>query len=145
MIEDEMVGWNHHSMDMHLNNQETVRTGDCHAAVHGVAHSWIGYVTEQQQQQQHIYMYQCVCVCVCVCKSLQLCLTLCDPINCSPPGSPVHGILQARILGYHALIWVICLPNSGIKPAFFMSPALAGGFFTTRTPLGSPIYIMYNT
>ena len=67
MIEDEMVGWNHHSMDMRLNNQETVRRGDCRAAVHGVAHSWIGYVTEQQQQQQHIYMYQCVCVCVCVC------------------------------------------------------------------------------
>ena len=28
----------------------------------------------------------------------QLCLTLCDPTDCSPPGSPVHGILQARIL-----------------------------------------------
>ena len=31
-------------------------------------------------------------------KSLQLCLTLCDPIDDSPPGSPVPGILQARIL-----------------------------------------------
>ena len=29
-------------------------------------------------------------------KSLQLCLTLCDPIDGSPPGSPVLGILQAR-------------------------------------------------
>ena len=28
----------------------------------------------------------------------QLCLTFCDPIDCSPPGSSVHGILQARIL-----------------------------------------------
>ena len=28
----------------------------------------------------------------------QSCLTLCDPVNCSPPGSSVHGILQARIL-----------------------------------------------
>ena len=27
-------------------------------------------------------------------------LTLCDPVNCSPPGSSVHGILQARILGW---------------------------------------------
>ena len=27
-----------------------------------------------------------------------LCLTLCDPVNCSPPVSSVHGILQARIL-----------------------------------------------
>ena len=31
-------------------------------------------------------------------KSLQLCLTLCDPIDSSPPGSPVPGILQARTL-----------------------------------------------
>ena len=29
---------------------------------------------------------------------LQSCLTLCDPMDCSPPGSPVHGILQARTL-----------------------------------------------
>ena len=35
--------------------------------------------------------------CVCA-KSLQSCPTLCDPMNCSPPGSSVHGILQARIL-----------------------------------------------
>ena len=31
-------------------------------------------------------------------KWLQSCLTLCDPMDCSPPGSSVHGILQARIL-----------------------------------------------
>ena len=31
-------------------------------------------------------------------KSLQSCQTLCDPIDCSPPGSSVRGILQARIL-----------------------------------------------
>ena len=30
---------------------------------------------------------------------VQSCLTLCDPVDCSPPGSSVHGILQARILG----------------------------------------------
>ena len=32
-------------------------------------------------------------------QSLQLCLTLCDLRDCSPPGSSVHGILPARILG----------------------------------------------
>ena len=31
-------------------------------------------------------------------QSIQSCPTLCDPVNCSPPGSSVHGILQARIL-----------------------------------------------
>ena len=33
-----------------------------------------------------------------VCLLTQLCLTLCDHMNCSPPGSSVHGILQARTL-----------------------------------------------
>ena len=35
---------------------------------------------------------------LCYAKSLQLCLTLCDPIDSSPPGSPIPGILQARTL-----------------------------------------------
>ena len=33
----------------------------------------------------------------------QPCLTVCDPMNCSPPGSSVHGILQARILEWIAM------------------------------------------
>ena len=36
-------------------------------------------------------------------KSLQSCPTLCDPIDGSPPGSPVHGILQARTLEWVAI------------------------------------------
>ena len=36
-------------------------------------------------------------------KSLQLCPTLCDSIDCRPPGSPVPGILQARILEWVAI------------------------------------------
>ena len=48
---------------------------------------------------------------------LQLCQTLCGPVNCRLPGSSVHGILQARILEWVAL----CpapgdLPNPGIEP-----------------------------
>ena len=35
--------------------------------------------------------------------STQSCHTLCDPIDCSPPGSSVHGILQARILDWVAI------------------------------------------
>ena len=33
----------------------------------------------------------------------QSCLTLCDPMDCSPPDSSVHGILQARILEWGAI------------------------------------------
>ena len=36
-------------------------------------------------------------------KSLQSCLTLCDPIDGSPPGSPMPGILQARTLEWVAI------------------------------------------
>ena len=38
------------------------------------------------------------CCVLCCAKSLQSCLTLGDPIDCGPPGSSVHGILQAKIL-----------------------------------------------
>ena len=37
-------------------------------------------------------------------KLLQSCLTLCNPVDCSPPGSSLHGILQARILEWVAKI-----------------------------------------
>ena len=37
-------------------------------------------------------------------KSLQSCLTLCDPMDCIPPSSSVHGILQARILEWVAML-----------------------------------------
>ena len=33
----------------------------------------------------------------------QSCLTLCDPVDCSPPGSSIHGILQARTLEWVAI------------------------------------------
>ena len=42
-------------------------------------------------------------VCVLTAKSLQSCPILCDPIDGSPPGSPVHGILQARTLEWVAI------------------------------------------
>ena len=41
-------------------------------------------------------------VCACA-KSLQCSLTVYDPMDCSPPGSSVHGILQARILEWVAI------------------------------------------
>ena len=45
----------------------------------------------------------CLMAAAAAAKSLQLCLTLCDPIDGSPPGSPVPGILQARILEWVAI------------------------------------------
>ena len=46
----------------------------------------------------YIYAYTYTYWCVLCAKLLQSCLTLCNPVDCSPPGSSVHRILQARIL-----------------------------------------------
>ena len=63
-------------------------------------------------------------------KSLQSCPTLCNPMDCSLPGSSVHGILQARILQGVACPPPGDLPDPGIEPVSLPSPALAAGFFT---------------
>ena len=70
-------------------------------------------------------------VCVLV---AQLCLTLCNPMDCSLPGSAVHGILQARILEWVAFPSLGDLPNPGIEPVSPVSTALVGKFFTTVPP-----------
>ena len=46
----------------------------------------------------------------------QLHLTLCDPMGCSPPGSSVYKILQARIPGVLPFPFSEDLPNPGIEP-----------------------------
>ena len=51
----------------------------------------------------------------------RLALTLCNPMNCSPPGSSVHVILQARILQWVVIPFSRDLPNPWIEPK---SPAL---------------------
>ena len=43
-------------------------------------------------------------------KSLQLCPTLCNPMDCSPPGSSAHGIFQARVLEWVAIAFSKCDP-----------------------------------
>jgi len=67
------------------------------------------------------------------CSVTKWCPTLCDPLDYSPPGSSVHGILQARILERKYLPFPPPrdLPNPRIESK---SPALAGGFFTTKLP-----------
>ena len=46
----------------------------------------------------------------------QSCLTLSDPMDCSPPGSSVHGIFQARVLGWGAIAFsvvAVVISNNG--------------------------------
>ena len=65
--------------------------------------------------------------CVCMCLVAQLCPTLCDPMDCSPPASSVHGILQARILEWVAMpsSKVSSQSRDGTQVSF-----IAGGLFT---------------
>ena len=65
-----------------------------------------------------------------VCVSVtQSCLTLCNPMDCSPPGSSVHGISQARILECIAISYSREASQSRDQPKSPGSLALAGGFF----------------
>ena len=64
-------------------------------------------------------------------KSLQSCLTLWNHMDCSPPGSSVHGILQARMLEWVAMPSSPDLSDPGIKPASLKSHGSAARFFTT--------------
>ena len=49
----------------------------------------------------------------------QSCLTICDPMDCSPPGSSVHGLVQVRILSALPFPPSGDLPDLGIKPCIF--------------------------
>ena len=95
----------------------------------------------------------CMCVCVCVCvyvyiymyihicihtsmraKSLQLCSTLCDPMDCSLPGSSVHGLLQAGMLEWVAMPSYRGTFQPRDRIHVFCSYCIAGGFFTAKPP-----------
>jgi len=52
-------------------------------------------------------------------------------MDCSLPGSSIHGVSHARILEWVAFPSPGALPNPGNKPASLVPPALAGGFYTT--------------
>ena len=70
-------------------------------------------------------------LCMCA-KSLLSCLTLCSPMDCSPPGSSVQRILQARIRSGLLFPPPGDLPNPGIKPTSPKSPTWGGRFFATK-------------
>ena len=73
-------------------------------------------------------------------KSLQLYLTLCDPINYNLPGFSVHGILQTRILEWVAMPSPRGSSTQGLN---LMSPALAARFFTTSATWEAYTYVLF--
>ena len=80
----------------------------------------------QSQPHPHVCLWQMLCCCIrrsVMFNSLQ-------PVECSLPGSFVHGILQANILEWVAISFSRDLPDSGNEPMSPMFPALADRFFT---------------
>ena len=77
---------------------------------------------------------------LCCSQLLLSCLALCDPLDCSSPGSSVHGILQGRILKGVAL--PSCKGSSLPRDHTHISclSCTAGRLFTTESP-GKPIYM----
>ena len=71
-------------------------------------------------------------------KSLQSCPILCDPMDCSPPGSSAHGILQARILEWVAMLYSGRTSRPRDQTCISRTSCIAGGFSTTEPP-GKPL------
>ena len=63
-------------------------------------------------------------------QSLQLCLNLCHPIDYSPPGYSVHGILQARILAWVARPSSRVSAQTSVQICISCVTCIAGSFFT---------------
>ena len=70
------------------------------------------------------------CHCVLYAKLLQSCQTLCDPMDCGPPGS--LGFPRQEYWSGSPCLPPGDLPHPSIRPTRLMPPALAGSFFTTR-------------
>ena len=77
---------------------------------------------------------------LCVCVHAQSCLSLCYPMDCSQPGSSVHGIFQASILEWVA----IPFSRGSLTQGSNLSPALTGRFFTAEAP-GKPLVFWRTT
>ena len=67
------------------------------------------HIQSHTSQMLSFYLRVCVCVCVCVCVFSHFShVQLCNPMDYRPPGSSVHGMLQARVL-----VWVSISPSRG--------------------------------
>ena len=98
-----------------------------------------GFKSSPHQKKKKIHtrsLYSLRIVCVHA-QSLQSCLTQCIPMDCSPPGSSVPGIFQARILEWVAMPSSRDRPDPGMEPASPVTPALQAVSWLAETP-GKP-------
>ena len=95
-----------------------------------------GLQSMRSQRVLLVYTFDCLHLIRNCAESLQSCLTLCDPMDCSPLGSSVHGILQERILDWVAISFSRDLFHPGIE---HRSPALQVESLLTELR-GNPSY-----
>ena len=99
-----MNGWEKQTLEncvVILENSAIVPAGGCvpSQSWRAICTLWVWGLRDALYTIIIVSLYVCVCACA---KSLQSCLTLCNTMDCSPPGSSVYGILQARILEWVA-------------------------------------------
>ena len=118
------------SVSQHLKNSWLIVGTQCFLV------EWRKVLDDFQCQRWHFWgllseaMYACA-------KLFQPCLILCNPMDDSPPGFSIHGILQEWRLEWVAISSSsFLLPHPGIKITSLMSPTLAGSFFTISSSDG---------
>ena len=94
----------------------------------------------------HIYLEKCIFsyniylymfslyIFICCAQLIQSCLTICNPMDCSRPGSSVQGILQTKILEWVAMPSSRGSSQPEMEPESLKSPALAGGSLPAVPP-----------
>ena len=146
MTEDEMAGWHHW-----VNGRESGWTPGVGDGQGGLAccNSWVAKSWTRQRNWTQLNcsvksfdplqgsVWKKVCKYITTCVEIVSwalwanCPYLGDPMDCSPPGSPIHGILQARILECVARDWIL---NSRIQLWVF---CIAGRFLYHLSPQGN--------
>ena len=137
--EDEMAGWHPQSMDMSLSElRELVMDREAwHAVIHEVTNNWtqLSHWTELNWTfldpgggYKILILWQVKCTCfLCACMHAQSCLTVCNSMDCSPPGFSVHGdsLSKNTGVGCHFLF-------QGIFSTWGLNrvSCITGGFFT---------------
>ena len=125
----------HFPKEMTIGYQRDIFTHLLTEALFTIVKTWKHLRVHQKMNIWKNVVYMCIHV-----KLLQSCSTLCGPMDCSPPGSSVHGIFQARILEWFAIFFSRDLPHPGIEPESLLSPELAGRFLPRRNLWCIPLY-----
>ena len=115
--------------------------GGWRAIVHGVAKSQNATVW-RSMQRAHTVTWKHGLPTLRQCRCVLSCIWLCDPMDCSPPGSSFHEISWQEYWNGLPFPPPGDLPDTGIKLMPLASLALADGFFTTSTPWKATLLVL---